>query len=95
MVDGVGQSGVSRARLERLAYERATRIAKTGDSPARDQANATSSLAADLAAATSVPVDAAKVAAIRTAIAQGRYPVNPQKIAERMIALDMPRRDYA
>jgi len=37
--------------------------------------------------------DAAKVATIRAAIAQGRYPVDADRIAERMIALDLPQRD--
>jgi negative regulator of flagellin synthesis FlgM len=39
------------------------------------------------------PVDSARVAAIRAAIAEGRYPVDPEKIAERMLALDFPLRD--
>ena len=38
------------------------------------------------------PVDNIKVATIRAAIAQGRYPINADKIAERMIALDLPQR---
>jgi len=39
------------------------------------------------------PIDSAKIEAIRSAIASGRYPVDPEKIAERMIALDLPRRE--
>jgi negative regulator of flagellin synthesis FlgM len=35
------------------------------------------------------PVDSTRVAAIRTAIAEGRYPVDPQKIAQKMIELDL------
>ena len=38
------------------------------------------------------PVDAAKVAAVRAAIAEGRYPVDPRAIAEAMVALDLPER---
>lgn len=37
------------------------------------------------------PVDAAKVAEIRAAIAAGAYRLDVQAIAERMIALDLPR----
>ena len=35
------------------------------------------------------PVDMKKITAIRTAIAEGSYPVDPEKIAEQMIALDL------
>jgi len=35
------------------------------------------------------PVDMKKIATIRSAIAEGNYPVDPQKIAEQMIALDL------
>ena len=38
------------------------------------------------------PVDNLKVASIRAAIAEGRYPIQPDRIAERMIALDLPQR---
>ena len=38
------------------------------------------------------PVDAAKVAALRSQIVAGTYTVDPGKIADRMIALDLPRR---
>jgi negative regulator of flagellin synthesis FlgM len=41
-------------------------------------------------ASAGAPVDAAKVAAVRAAIAEGRYPVDPAKIADSMLALDMP-----
>jgi negative regulator of flagellin synthesis FlgM len=37
------------------------------------------------------PVDSDKVAAIRSAIAEGRYPVNPARIAEAMLSLDLPQ----
>ena len=38
------------------------------------------------------PVDSAKVEAIRTAISDGRYPVDADRIAERMLDFDFPRR---
>jgi negative regulator of flagellin synthesis FlgM len=41
-------------------------------------------------AAEGAPVDAGKVAAIRAAIAEGRYPVDPDKIAESMLNVDLP-----
>lgn len=45
-----------------------------------------SGVARDLAAA--APVDAARVAALRLAIADGSYKVDPDAIAARMIAFD-------
>ena len=44
---------------------------------------------ADLAAS-GPPVDTDKVAAIRQAIANGSYSVDPKAIADKMIALDLP-----
>src|SRR3546814_4311859 len=39
--------------------------------------------------ASSAPVDKARVAEIREAIANGSYPVNPEKIAARMVEPDL------
>jgi negative regulator of flagellin synthesis FlgM len=36
------------------------------------------------------PIDAQKIAAIRSAISQGRYPIDAKAIAARMITLDLP-----
>ncbi len=44
----------------------------------------------DLAAAP--PVDTAKVDRVRSALALGTYAIDPAKIADRMIALDLPHR---
>ena len=44
--------------------------------------------ARDLAAAP--PVDTAKIAAIRAQLADGSYTVDPGRIADAMIALDLP-----
>ena len=38
------------------------------------------------------PVDSSRVEEIRTAIRDGRYPVDPARIAVRMLQLDLPRR---
>ncbi len=42
------------------------------------------------ALAASPPVDTARVDALRSAIAEGRYPVDPDAVAAKMIALDRP-----
>jgi negative regulator of flagellin synthesis FlgM len=41
-------------------------------------------------AAEGAPIDGAKVAAIRAAIAEGRYPVDPARIAAAMVEIDLP-----
>lgn len=41
---------------------------------------------------TSPPVDAARVAALKSAINSGNYPINANAIADRMVALDLPVR---
>lgn len=43
-------------------------------------------------AAQGAPVDLDRVAAVKAAIASGNYPVDPERIAEKMIALDLPGR---
>ena len=88
MIDGVGDNKVSRVGPTRVGLERATPIARLGDSRTQERVGSPVSPAADMAAA-GPPVNADKVATIRAAIAEGRYPVDPDKIAERMIALDL------
>ncbi len=44
-------------------------------------------------AAQGAPVDIQLVSEIRTAISEGRYPLDPNKIAAAMIAVDMPQRN--
>ena len=95
MIDGVGKSGpAGRIDLVRTSVERSAAAAKAGDGLSGDSVAGLSTPAAEMAAA-GAPIDAEKVAAIRAAIAEGRYPVDPDKIAERMIALDLPSRGYA
>ena len=94
MIDGIGRTPPPRA-----AVTSGNMPAKTGDgeavsrvvgaAPVAGQAAAASNLgriAKDLAA--SPPVDAARVAALKTAIASGEYRPEPGKIAERMLALE-------
>lgn len=92
MIDGIGKTtGGGRLELVRGSVERGEALAKAGDSLQR-QVGSPSSTIADMAAS-GPPVDSAKVAAIRAAIAEGRYPVDPDKIASSMLALDLPAKD--
>lgn len=91
MIDGLGRVGAGRVEPTRVALDKTQASAKTGDALAQGASGAPATAAAALAQS-GPPVDSAKVAAIRTAIAEGRYPVDADKIAERMIALDLPER---
>jgi negative regulator of flagellin synthesis FlgM len=87
MIDGVGKAGAGRLSLVRGGAERSAALSKVSD--AVSNRPAPTSALAELAAA-GAPVDSAKVAAIRTAIAEGRYPVDPDKLAASMLAIDLP-----
>lgn len=86
MINNVGESGMSRIETVRTSLERGAPVAKAGSSLDRNRAEAPVSAAAEMAAK-GPPIDADKVAAIRAAIAEGRYPVQPDRIADAMIDL--------
>ena len=56
--------------------------------PASNETSVRQSDAATIASE-GAPVDQAKIAEIRAAIAEGSYIVDPQKLAQKMIALDL------
>lgn len=92
MINGIGSSGKGRVDLSRTDAAlkgAAASVVSRAAAEAAEKTEKVSNPAADLAAL-GAPVDAQKVADIRAAIAEGRYPVNPQAIAEKMIALDLP-----
>ncbi|WP_165799678.1 flagellar biosynthesis anti-sigma factor FlgM [Sphingomonas oleivorans] len=90
MINGIGPSGP--ARVEPLRSDGIKRGEPT--TPVSTARNgmakaATSSPAADLAAS-GPPIDSDKIAAIRAAIANGSYRIDPQAIASKMVDLDLP-----
>jgi negative regulator of flagellin synthesis FlgM len=90
MITAVGPNGIARAiELRGDAVARSEPVARTGTAASRGAATPKSP-AAELAAQ-GAPVDTGRVAALRTAIANGSYTVDPKAIAERMIALDLPK----
>jgi len=89
MIDGVGKSGPNPLDLGRA--EKGNAASPVAGAPARNGEGRIESAVLDLVAG-GPPVDTARVASIRSAIAEGRYPVDADRIAERMIALDLPRR---
>lgn len=90
MIDGVGKGGSNRIDVARGAGE-GNRVAAVGDTSARAPSVVVESAVFELVSV-GAPVEAARVAAVRAAIAEGRYPVDPQAIAEKMLALDLPER---
>ena len=88
MIDGVGKSGPNAIDLGRA--EKGNGPARIAGAGARGDGSPVESAVLGLVA-DGAPVDAAKVAAIKGAIAEGRYPLDADRIAERMIALDLPR----
>ena len=91
MINGIGSTG--KGRIDGTRTDPALRgAAAAAASPLATETakiEKPSNPAADLAAL-GAPVDAQKVADIRAAIAEGRYPVDPKAIAEKMLALDLP-----
>ncbi len=91
MIDGIGKSGAGRIELARSpAGQGAAATAPAGSPDASGRSASLGSMVADLVAL-GPPVENDKVSALRQAIAEGRYRVDPDAIAERMIAADLAR----
>ena len=89
MISAIGSTGLTRTvplQGDGVARSEPVSKAATADSEA---AKARSTPAAEMAAA-GAPIDTDKVAAIKARIADGSYRIDPNAIAERMIALDLP-----
>jgi negative regulator of flagellin synthesis FlgM len=88
MIDGIGKSGRGHIEPARPSLEGGAPVVSAQDAAIRGRSSGVESSVFELVEG-GAPVDGAKVAAIRAAIAEGRYPVDADKIAERMIALDL------
>lgn len=93
MVDSIGHSRASALngiRLKEAGKSQQTAVANLdGGAPENIEVQ---SPAARMAAE-GAPVDSARIAEIKAAIASGNYPVDPEKIAEKMIDLDLPGKE--
>ena len=89
MIKGIGGAGPGRVDTPRADAMQRGASARKAEIAAPDAHSTPTNPAAEMAAA-GPPIDADKIAAIRAAIAEGRYPIDPQAIAEKMIALDLP-----
>lgn len=90
MINGIGPTGSGRIDATRSdAVQRGAPAAKVAPVKSDAAEQAALNPAAELASS-GPPIDAEKIAAIRAAIAEGRYPIDPRAIAEKMIDLDLP-----
>lgn len=89
MIDGVGKGGAGRIDLAR--QEKGSAVSPLRNDGARAPSAAVQSAVLELVSG-GAPVDTAKVETIRAAIAGGRYPVDAERIAKRMLDVDLPRR---
>jgi negative regulator of flagellin synthesis FlgM len=90
MVTPIGSVGGNRP-VDQLRVD----VPKAGLAPAATTdaapaAEAAPTNPAQAMAAQGAPIDAGKVAAIKAAIANGTYAIDPKAIADKMIALDLP-----
>lgn len=93
MVDGISNKAAGLGSPV-LRFDPAARAAKAAAAPAADAATTEgkaelSALAIEAHDAGSAPVDGAKVERIRQAIADGSYAVDHEKIAAKMVELDL------
>jgi negative regulator of flagellin synthesis FlgM len=89
MINGIGKGGTGRIDLPRTGASQGAAAAAVGGAQANGRSGSAGSVVSELVAM-GPPVDSEKVAAIRQAIAEGRYGVDADAIAERMIASDLP-----
>lgn len=89
MIDGVGKGGTGRIDIARQDKGAAVNTPRSHGPRAAD--GAVKSAVLELVSG-GAPVDTAKVESIRAAIQEGRYPIDADRIARRMLDIDFPRR---
>lgn len=89
MIDGVGKGGAGRIDLAR--QEKGAAVSPLKGEASRAAAGTVQSAVLELVAG-GAPVDRARVETISAAIRSGRYPLDPDRIARRMLDVDLPRR---
>jgi len=90
MIKSVGpalSAAVEAAKLRESAQTRTP--TKVSAETASEVAQSVSTPAARMAAQ-GAPIDVARINRVKQAIASGNYPVDPEKIAEKMLDLDLP-----
>lgn len=90
MINPIGKPGRNPVEISRTSVDGQAPVGAAQDAAACGKPGGVESSLFELVAG-GAPIDSEKVAAIRAAIAEGRYKVDADRIAERMIALDLPR----
>jgi negative regulator of flagellin synthesis FlgM len=93
MIKSVGQAmsaAVEAAKLRESGQTRAPAQASQATPAAASAAAETVATPASRMAAQGAPIDTARIDRVKQAIASGKYPVDPDKIAEKMLDLDLP-----
>lgn len=90
MITSVGQTISSAIEASKLRESGKARTTSAVSSSTASETSSVSASPVSRMAAEGAPVDIDRVAAIKSAIASGNYPVNADRIAERMLALDLP-----
>ena len=90
-MDGIDTSGSAALRAASTVATSVTKPVAAAKAATPAVEGGTANLISLLANA-APPIDSRKVEAIRSLIAQGRYPIDESAIAAKMIALDVPLR---
>ena len=88
MIDGVGKGGAGRIDIAR--QDKSGAVSTPRSHGPRAPEGAVKSAVLELVSG-GAPVDKSKVDAVRAAIQDGRYPIDPDRIAKRMLDFDLPR----
>lgn len=93
MIKSVGQAMSAAIEAAKLRESGQTRAAAPASQPTQAAASVIAETVATPAsrmASQGAPIDSARIERVKQAIAEGKYPVDPEKIAEKMLDLDLP-----
>ena len=91
MINGIGKSGAGRIDAQRSQADKAGAAPASASVLPISERSATAGGVVGALVAQGAPVDTDKVSALRQAIAEGRYRVDSELIADKMIAADLGR----
>lgn len=91
MINGIGSPPTGQVNSARTNGTKPVAAVNKAPSALPD-ATVGPTIAADMAVALGPPVDMQKIVSIRTALAEGRYNLDPQAIAAKMVDQDIPEK---
>lgn len=84
-----GERSVARIAATTPVQPAAQPLAQTPDRPVEAEPSATSSIALARTMAAAAPINEARVAAVKKAVANGTFPILPATIADRLLAFKL------